>query len=152
MTTAPRADDPPSKNELVITPELRIPRDEFRFRYVRSSGPGGQNVNKVATQVQLHWDVAHTPSLPTDVRDRFLERYGHRINAEGMLVLRCQKHRTRKRNIEECLARLAGLIRAVVEPPRSRRPTRPPRSAVERRLKEKRLRSEKKARRRPPEQ
>lgn len=133
-----------------MTRALRIPASELRFSFARSSGPGGQNVNKLETKAVLHWDVAHSRALPEDVRARFLARYRRRIGAGGVLVLASQRHRSRERNVEDCVDRLEALLAAVAEPPKPRRPTRPGRAARERRLGEKRARARKKSERRLP--
>jgi ribosome-associated protein len=115
---------------------------------VRSSGPGGQNVNKVATKAVLRWDVAKSPSLPADVRARFLERHATRINAAGELVLACGRFRSQARNAEACLDLLRELLAEVAEPPAERVPTRTPARAKRRRLEDKRRHATTKQRRR----
>lgn len=141
-------DDP---SLLVVTPRIAVPRRELKFTFVRSSGPGGQNVNKVNSKAVLRWAVAKSPSLPEDVRSRFLKTYSRRINDRGELVLNSQRYRDQSRNIDDCLERLSELIRAVARPPRARRKTRPPRKAKETRLQSKRVQSLKKQRRQPPQ-
>ncbi len=91
---------------LTINPRVRIALSEFSFTFVRSSGPGGQNVNKVASKAVLRWDVAASASLPDDVRQRFLEQYARRITNEGELVLSSQRYRDQGRNVADCLERL----------------------------------------------
>lgn len=135
---------------LEVTPELRIPRDEFRFRYVRSSGPGGQNVNKVASKAVLRWAVTTSPSLPEAVRQRFLARFGSRLTAEGELLLASQRYRDSVRNAEDCLDRLRAMLAQVARAPKRRRATRPTASSRAERLKTKREHSQKKQRRRLP--
>ena len=126
-------------------PETRlpfgIPESELELSFSRSSGPGGQNVNKTATKATLHWNVSRSPSLPDDVRERFLLAYGGRVTRGGELVLQAQRHRDQARNAADCVERLAEMLRAVARPRRARKPTRPGRCAVERRLEEKRRRS-----------
>ena len=139
-----------SSSFLVVRDDLVIPRDEFRFSFVRSSGPGGQHVNKVNTKAVLHWDVTGSPSLPQDVRDRFVARFARRVNAEGELVLSSQRYRDQSRNVQDCLAKLRELILAVATPPTPRKKTRPPRQAKEARLRQKRATAAKKQLRRPP--
>ncbi len=129
--------------------KIEIPLREFRFGFSRSSGPGGQNVNKVNTKVTLHWSVERSPSLPEDVRRRFDARYGRRISREGDLVLTSQRFRDQGRNVGDCLEKLRNMIEEVARPPRPRKPTRPGRRAVERRLSQKRKRSTLKRDRRP---
>jgi ribosome-associated protein len=135
---------------LEIDDRIQIPLRELHFSFSRSSGAGGQNVNKVNTRATLRWNVAASPSVPDAVRDRFVSRYRRRINAEGVLVLHSQRFRDQGRNVADCLAKLRTMVAAVVEPPPRRKRTRPTRSAVERRLREKRERSERKARRARP--
>ena len=133
---------------LVVSPRIRISREEFQFTFVRSSGPGGQNVNKVNTKAVLRWSVERTASLPEAVRARFLEKYRRRVTAEGDLVLTSQRYRDQRRNVEDCLEKLGAMVAEIAHPPKKRKPTRPTRAAQERRLKEKRARSESKRRRR----
>lgn len=121
-----------------VTDQLRIPRDEVAFQFVRSRGPGGQNVNKVATKAVLRWDVTRSPSLPADVRARFLERHATRINAAGELVLACGRFRSQTRNADACLDLLRELVAEVAAPPTERVPTRTPARAKRRRLEDKR--------------
>jgi len=129
-----------------------IPERELVFSFARSSGPGGQNVNKTETKATLRWDVLASPSLPADVRARFARAFAKRITTGGELVLSSQRHRDRLRNIDDCLEKLAEMLRAVATPRRKRRPTRPGRAAVERRITEKKRRSgAKRERRRPAE-
>jgi ribosome-associated protein len=127
-----------------------IPEHELDFSFARSSGPGGQNVNKTETKATLRWPVATSRALPEDVRARFLRAYATRITVDGVLVLSSQRHRERARNIEECRAKLAEMLRAVAKPRRKRRPTKPGRGAVEARLEAKRRRSRAKRERRNP--
>lgn len=122
----------------------------MRFSFVRSSGPGGQNVNKVASKAVLRWPVAGSPSLPEEVRSRFLARYGRRINDRGELVLASQRYRDQARNVEDCLEKLRVLILSVARAPRPRKKTRPTKAAREARLTQKRATAEKKRRRSPP--
>jgi ribosome-associated protein len=122
----------------------------MRFTFSRSGGPGGQNVNKVNSKVTLHWDVRHSPSLPDDVRERFVARFRHRINAQGEVVVYSQQHRDQPLNRAECLEKLRQLILAVLHPPKRRRRTRPTRASRERRLREKHHKGDKKRLRRQP--
>jgi ribosome-associated protein len=127
---------------------LAPPLRELRFQYSRSSGPGGQNVNKVSSRATLRWDVAHSAAVPPGVRARFLERFATRITAEGELMITSQRFRDRGRNVADCIERLRAMLGQVARPPRRRRATRPGRAAKERRLSEKRRRSERKRARR----
>lgn len=133
---------------LTIGPTVSIPDDELVERFVRASGPGGQNVNKVATAVELRFDVVNSPSLPEPVRARLLARRDRRLTDEGVLVLSAQRFRTQDRNREDARERLAALIAAVLVPPKKRIATKPTKGSKERRLGEKRERSTVKKQRR----
>ena len=126
---------------LQISPTLAIPDDELVERFVRSSGPGGQNVNKVATAVELRFDVLNSPSLPEPVRARLLARRDRRLTDEGVLVLSAQRFRTQDRNREDARERLAALIAAALVAPKKRVATKPSKGAKERRLGAKRERA-----------
>lgn len=132
---------------LRITPTLAIPDHELVERFVRSGGPGGQNVNKVATAVELRFDVAGSPSLPEAVKARMLARRDRRLTAEGVLVISAQRFRTQDRNREDARERLAALVAAALVAPKKRVATQPGRGAIERRLGAKRGRSDTKRRR-----
>ena len=135
---------------LVVDHRIQVPLRELRFSFSRSSGAGGQNVNKVNTKATLRWAVRSTPSLPGDVCERFCQRYARRINTEGELVLPSQRFRDQGRNVADCLEKLRAMLQAVAEAPRSRRASRPTRAARERRLTEKRIASSRKQLRRRP--
>lgn len=122
---------------LQVNARIRIPDAEFHFHFVRSGGPGGQNVNKVASKAQLRWSVATSPSLPPDVRARFLERYASRITSSGELLLASQRFRDQARNAADCLDKLRTMLTAVATAPRKRKATRPTRSSQENRLEKK---------------
>ncbi|KFN49563.1 alternative ribosome rescue aminoacyl-tRNA hydrolase ArfB [Arenimonas composti] len=126
---------------LRITATLAIPDDELVERFVRSAGPGGQNVNKVATAVELRFDVARSPSLPDAVRERLLARRDRRLTDDGVLVLNAQRFRTQDRNREDARERLAAVIAAATQAPKKRVATKPSRAAKERRLGAKRERA-----------
>ena len=123
-----------------ITPILAIDESEIQLDYVRASGPGGQNVNKVATAAQLRFDVAHS-ALPEDVRERLVRLAGRRMNAEGVLIIEARQFRTQEQNREDAIQRLIRLIQQAAERPKPRRKTRPTRAAKQRRLESKRRRS-----------
>jgi ribosome-associated protein len=135
---------------LRINSQIAIPRSELRFAFVRSSGPGGQNVNKVATKAVLHWNAANRASISDEVRGRLLALAARRINDRGELVLTSQRFRDQPKNIDDCLAKLTALIVAAAKRPRLRKKTRPPKSVRETRLREKRRSAEKKQQRRIP--
>lgn len=132
-----------------VTPDIAIGEDELEFRFLMSSGAGGQNVNKVATAVQLRFDIARSPSLPEDVRARAMRLAGRRLTREGELVITARRHRRQERNRREAVDRLVELIRKAATRPRPRRRTRPSRAARERRLEDKRRRASRKLGRRP---
>lgn len=130
-----------------ITRAISIDEGELNEEFVRASGPGGQNVNKVATAVQLRFDVRRSPSLPEDVRERLLKLGGRRVTRDGVLVIDARRYRTQERNRKDARDRLAALIRRAAERPRRRRATKPTRASVERRMCEKRRLGDKKRRR-----
>jgi ribosome-associated protein len=136
---------------LIVTATIQIPDDEFEWTFARSSGPGGQNVNKVNSKAVLRWSPVTSPSLPPEVRERFVARYASRLTNEGELILSGQRTRDQNKNIEDCLERLKEMILAIARKPTTRRPTKATRGSHKRRLEGKRLQSGKKQnRRRPP--
>jgi ribosome-associated protein len=133
---------------LVVTRQLQIPLAEFRFTFARSSGPGGQNVNKVNTKAQLRWTVASSPSLPEPVRARLLQKHRRRVTAERDLLIVSQRFRDAGRNRNDCLEKLRRMLLDAAHPPRTRKPTRPTRGSIRRRLGLKQRRARKKQQRR----
>jgi ribosome-associated protein len=128
--------------DLQITPSLRIPDAELRLSFARSSGPGGQNVNKVSSKAVMHFDAVGSPSLPADVRQRFLERYKSRLTTAGEIVIHSDEYRDQPRNIDACYDKLRQMVLAVLRPPKKRRATKPTRGSKVRRLNEKKSRSD----------
>jgi len=124
-----------------ITDRISIDERELDERFVRASGPGGQNVNKLSSAVQLRFDVRGSPSLPPDVRMRLERLAGQRLTREGVLVIMAQRHRTQERNRADARERLIELVRRASIAPTPRRPTKPSRGAKERRLATKKNRS-----------
>ena len=124
-----------------ITDNIAIDDREIDERFVRASGPGGQNVNKVSTAVELRFDV-NASSLPIDVRDRLVRLAGNRMTSGGVILIDSREHRTQGQNREAARARLVALLQHAARRPRTRRPTKPKRAAKEKRLESKRQRSE----------
>ena len=132
-----------------ITPDIAIVVSEIKLQFVRASGPGGQNVIKVATAVQLRFDAANSPNLPDDVRERLAKLAGKRLTDDGVLIIEARRFRTQERNRQDAIQRLVDLIRRAAEPPKKRKKTRPSRQSVKRRLESKHRKSDKKRMRRP---
>lgn len=135
---------------LKIAPGLGIAHHELRLRFVQASGPGGQNVNKVATAVELRFDLGRNRSLPHAMKLRARRLAGSRLNAEGEIRILAERFRTQAANRTDAVARLLELLRAAAVAPRQRRPTRPSRAERQRRLDGKRQRSALKSSRKPP--
>jgi ribosome-associated protein len=120
-----------------VTDRIHLHEHELEERFIRASGPGGQNVNKLATAVQLRFDARRSPSLPEDVRGRLFTLAGRRLTGEGVIVISAQTHRTQEANRREARERLIDLIRRAAVAPKKRRPTKPSRGAKQRRLESK---------------
>ena len=125
-----------------VSPTLTIDDAELEERFVRASGPGGQNVNKVATAVELRFDAAKSPKISDEVRERLRAIAGTRMTADGVLVIDARRHRTQAQNREDARQRLAELLRQAIVKPKRRRKTRPPKGAVEKRVQSKKRRAE----------
>jgi ribosome-associated protein len=120
-----------------VTGTITIGEEEIHQEFIRASGPGGQNVNKVATAVQLRFDLAHSPSLPEDVRERLTRLAGKRMTKEGYLIIDARQFRTQEQNRRDSVARLVGLIRQAAQRPKIRKRTKPTLASKERRLESK---------------
>lgn len=131
-----------SRRFLRVGPTLQIALAEIEFEFTRASGPGGQNVNRTESAVQLRFPVTSSPSLPEGVRQRLLKQIGSRLSSDGVLVINAQEYRSQKRNREAALNRLVDILLAAATPPKPRRATKPTRASKERRLAAKRIRSE----------
>ncbi|WP_428262012.1 alternative ribosome rescue aminoacyl-tRNA hydrolase ArfB [Haliangium sp.] len=138
--------------DVFVSERLIIPAAELSLSFSRSGGPGGQNVNKVASKVEVRWRPEDSAVLAERDRDLLLRRLGHRLTGAGELIVTSTHTRDQSRNREDALAKLAALIRDALRPPKPRRPTRPSRGARERRLADKRHRATRKQTRRSPDQ
>ena len=136
-----------------VTPDIKIDEDELQVSFIHSSGPGGQNVNKVATSAQLFFDVRNSPGLPADVKERLVKLAGSRMTTEGVLVITARRFRTQEKNRLDAIARLVALIQQAAEPPKPRKKTHPGAGAAAVRMSDKRKHGEtKRLRRYNPEE
>ncbi|MCP5104648.1 MAG: aminoacyl-tRNA hydrolase [bacterium] len=127
-----------------VTGDIFLDENELEWEFIRASGPGGQNVNKVSTAVQMRFDVKHSPSLPEEVKHRLTRLAGRRMTREGELVIEARRHRFQQRNRQDALERLLELIRKAAAKPKKRHTTKPTLSSKMKRLESKRLRGDKK--------
>lgn len=125
-----------------ITPNYSLDEDELNFEFIRASGPGGQNVNKVASAVQLRYDVSRSTTLPLDVKDRLIKLAGSRVTSEGVIIIEAKRYRTQEQNRLDAINRLVLLLQRSFEPPKVRKPTRPGTTARAARVTAKRRRGE----------
>ncbi len=120
-----------------VTASIALDENEIKERFIRASGPGGQNVNKLSSAVQLRFDIRRSPSLPADVRARLERIAGHQVTKDGVLVITAQRHRTQDMNRRDARQRLFDLIERAAVAPKKRRPTRPSKGSVQRRIEHK---------------
>jgi len=125
-----------------ITPTVKIDERELQFEYIRASGPGGQNVNKVATAVQLRFDIPNSPSLASDVKGRLIQLAGNRVNTEGVLLIEARRFRTQEQNREDAIQRFIEIVRKSLIPPKPRKKTKPTAVSKEKRLRSKTIKGE----------
>lgn len=142
---------PADSDLLTVTSRICIPCSEFDWGVARSSGPGGQNVNKVNSKVTLRWPLLTSAGLPADVRERFVNAYRSRMTTEGDLVLSSERFRDQPKNVDDCLEKLRELLLKVATAPKPRRPSKPTKASKRRRVEAKRQRTEVKERRQRPQ-
>jgi ribosome-associated protein len=134
----------------MVTEQVQIPETELEWSFARSGGPGGQNVNKVASKAVLRWDVTSSPSVPAEVKARFIAHNQGRMTTDGTFVVSSERTRSQLMNRQDCLDILTALLRTATKLPRRRKKTRPTRASKERRLQAKKHRASTKAQRRGP--
>ena len=135
---------------LDVTPTIQVPLAEFGWAYARSGGPGGQNVNKVASKAQLRWGLAASPTVPAAVKARLVAAHPAHVTADGDFLVVSQKYRDQERNRHDCLEKLAAMLRRAAAPPAARRPTKPTKGSNRRRLADKKVQAARKAGRKGP--
>lgn len=133
-----------------ITPGIQLDESELLFTFIRATGPGGQNVNKVATSAQLRFDVAHSPALTDEVKERLIHLAGSRMTADGVLIIEARRYRTQEQNRNDAVERLTILIQKAIWKPAPRHATRPTRASQARRVDSKKKRGETKQKRKSP--
>jgi ribosome-associated protein len=136
---------------ICVTDTITIDDDEIHLDFIRASGPGGQNINKVSTAVQLRFDIRHSPSITDNVRSRLIELGGRRVTDAGVLIITARRHRTQRANREEAVERLVALVRRAAHKPKPRKKTRPTKASKQHRLKDKKRRAKVKESRRSPD-
>ena len=136
------------EQSLEITPKISIPMAEIRFSYVRSAGPGGQNVNKVASKAVMRWNLTSSESIPDDAKERFSVLFPSYLTEAGDVILTAQRYRDAPKNRADCLEKLRSMLEKALKKPKKRIPTKPTRASIRRRLDNKAKTSEKKAGRR----
>ncbi|QEG32956.1 alternative ribosome rescue aminoacyl-tRNA hydrolase ArfB [Bythopirellula goksoeyrii] len=129
---------------LIVNSRITIPATELAATFVRSSGPGGQNVNKVNSKVVLRWNISDSTALPPEVKSRFLQQFSSRISQSGDILISSDKYRNQARNLSDCCEKLRQLLQIALVSPRKRKNTRPTKASVERRLRSKREKSSRK--------
>jgi ribosome-associated protein len=134
----------------VVNAKIKVPLQELDFSFSRSSGPGGQNVNKVNTKATLRWYVSVSPSVPAAIRARFLLKYRRRLTNDGELIVTSQRYRDQGRNVADCLSKLRVMLALVTDAPKTRKKSRPTRASQAKRRKNKEVRARTKQLRRPP--
>ena len=135
---------------ITVNRDITIPAVELELKFARSSGPGGQHVNKANTKVTLVWNVKNSKSLPNTVRNRFIKLHGNKINQQGEVILQSDGSRDQKRNIQTCYEKLQSMILEALKKPKKRIGTKPTKGSIERRLREKKQKAEKKQGRQKP--
>ncbi len=141
QTHLPEAPLDPDKY-LIINDKISIPWAELQISFARSSGPGGQNVNKVNSKAVLEWFIRGSEVLPIGVRSRFLERFASRLSTDGRIIIASDEHRAQEANVRACAEKLRSMILAVAEAPKERKPTKPSRASKERRIEGKKARAQ----------